>query len=72
MALAAAVLAVGGLATTAQAAPAATASSGAPTLVDVYVWATDVGLRRLRPRSVLRRSVAGRVWPGSWKGTCPA
>ncbi|CAL9346183.1 peptidase M23 [Streptomyces sp. enrichment culture] len=44
-ALAAAALAVGGLATTAQAAGAAP-SGGDPTLTDVYIWATDVNLRQ--------------------------
>ncbi|WP_399136474.1 peptidase M23 [Streptomyces sp. NBUA17] len=44
-ALAAAALAVGGLATTAQAAEAAP-SGGDPTLTDVYIWATDVNLRQ--------------------------
>ncbi|MBZ6196737.1 peptidase M23 [Streptomyces olivaceus] len=44
-ALAAAALAVGGLATTAQAAEAAS-SGGDPTLTDVYIWATDVNLRQ--------------------------
>ncbi|MFF7557829.1 peptidase M23 [Streptomyces olivaceus] len=44
-ALAAAALAVGGLATTAQAAEAAP-SGGDPALTDVYIWATDVNLRQ--------------------------
>ncbi|MGV9968498.1 peptidase M23 [Streptomyces olivaceus] len=44
-ALAAAALAIGGLATTAQAAEAAP-SGGDPTLTDVYIWATDVNLRQ--------------------------
>ncbi|MBU6534749.1 peptidase M23 [Streptomyces sp. NPDC057245] len=44
-ALAAAALAVGGLATTAQAAEAAP-SGGDPSLTDVYIWATDVNLRQ--------------------------
>ncbi|MEU0476521.1 peptidase M23 [Streptomyces olivaceus] len=44
-ALAAAALAVGGLATTARAVEAAP-SGGDPTLTDVYIWATDVNLRQ--------------------------
>ncbi|CAL9643852.1 MULTISPECIES: peptidase M23 [Streptomyces] len=43
--LAATALAVGGLATSAQAAPAV-ANGGDPALTDVYIWATDVNLRQ--------------------------
>ncbi|MEU8536042.1 peptidase M23 [Streptomyces parvulus] len=60
-ALAAAVLAVGGLATAAQAAPAAP-SGGDPTLTDVYIWASGVNLRQEPTRSSNVLAVRSTYW----------
>ncbi|WP_030247223.1 hypothetical protein [Streptomyces sp. NRRL S-455] len=62
MGLAVAALAVGGLATTAQAAPAAPANHGDPTLTDVYVWATDVNLRQQPTTDSPRLAVRSQWW----------
>ncbi|MFE2358202.1 peptidase M23 [Streptomyces parvulus] len=65
-ALAAAALTVGalagsGLATAAQAAPAAP-SGGDPTLTDVYIWATDVNLRQEPTRNSNVLAVRSTYW----------
>jgi hypothetical protein len=62
MGLAVTALAVGGLATTAQAAPAAAANSGDPTLTDVYIWATDVNLRQQPTTDSPRLAVRSQWW----------
>ncbi|MEV5356327.1 hypothetical protein [Streptomyces sp. NPDC052693] len=58
--LAATALAVGGLATSAQAAPAV-ADGGDPTLTDVCIWATDVNLRQ-EPTTNSARLAARSQW----------
>ncbi|MBB6074216.1 peptidase M23 [Streptomyces paradoxus] len=62
MGLAVTALAVGGLATTAQAAPAAAANNGDPTLTDVYIWATDVNLRQQPTTASPRLTVRSQWW----------
>ncbi|MET9579820.1 peptidase M23 [Streptomyces massasporeus] len=59
MGLAVTALAVGGLATTAQAAPA---NNGDPTLTDVYIWATDVNLRQQPTTDSPRLAVRSQWW----------
>ncbi|GAP45991.1 hypothetical protein [Streptomyces azureus] len=54
-------LAVGGLATTAQAAPAV-AGGGDPTLTDVYIWATDVNLRQEPTTNSARLEARSQWW----------
>ncbi|MER6710149.1 MULTISPECIES: peptidase M23 [unclassified Streptomyces] len=56
--LAVTALAVGGLGTTAQAAPA----GGDPTLTDVYIWATDVNLRQQPTTDSPRLAVRSKWW----------
>ncbi|MDQ0934556.1 peptidase M23 [Streptomyces turgidiscabies] len=62
MGLAVTALTVGGLATTAQAAPAAVANQGDPTLTDVYIWATDVNLRQQPTADSPRLAVRSKWW----------
>ncbi|CAL9283590.1 MULTISPECIES: hypothetical protein [Streptomyces] len=61
MGLALATLAVGGLATTAQASPAV-AGGGDPTLTDVYIWATNVNLRQEPTTESPRLAVRSQWW----------
>ncbi|MFF5979562.1 peptidase M23 [Streptomyces olindensis] len=61
MGLAVATLAVGGLATTAQASPAV-ADGGDPTLTDVYIWATNVNLRQEPTTNSPRLAVRSQWW----------
>lgn len=61
VALAAAALGVGALATTAEAAPAAP-NDGDPALTDVYIWATDVSLREQPTTDSNRLAVRSTYW----------